>query len=79
MTEYHRTGPGKIRADLALRVEKLLSQYGNLTRHLGEEEKYDATLLICALQTLLTNCYELLEAMKGHDKVMCICSTRLEH
>ena len=70
MTEYDRSDTGKIQANLALRVGKLLGQYAGITRHLGEEEKYDATLLICALQTLLTNCYELLEAMKESDKVM---------
>ena len=53
MTEYVRSENGKIQADLALRVGKFLIQYGGLTCHLGEEEKYDATLLICALQTLL--------------------------
>jgi len=68
MTEYIRSDKGKIQADLALRVGKLLSQYGDLTRHLGEEEKDDATLLICALQTLLVNCHALLDAMKNGNK-----------
>ena len=51
-------------------VGTLLGQYGDLTRHLREEEKYDATLLICALQTLLVNCNQLIEAMKEGDKVL---------
>jgi hypothetical protein len=70
MTEYVRSDKGKIQADLALRVGKLLSQYGDLTRHLGEEEKYDATLLICALQTLLVNCHELLNATKARNRAV---------
>ncbi len=70
MTEYVRSNEGKIQADLALRVGRLLRQYGDLTRDLREEKKYDTTLLICALQTLLANCSELLKAMKDRDRVM---------
>lgn len=41
-------------------------QYSSLSEKLAE--KYDATLTLCILQSLLTNCHELVEAMRESQK-----------
>jgi hypothetical protein len=63
MSEYSRPND-KIQAGFALHVVKLLTQYRKMTSNLLPTEKYDATLTVCALQALLTNCTELMESMK---------------
>jgi len=54
-----------IQGGLALRAGLLYLQYPNLVRKqsLPEDEQYDATLAVCVLQTLLTNCTELLKVV----------------
>jgi len=68
MTEYFRLPGNQIQAGFALNAGKLLTQYCSLTRELPFDKKYEATLAICVLQSLLTNCTELLRAMEDHQR-----------
>jgi len=68
VTEYYREPNNRIQAGFALHIGKLLAQYSSLTANLQYTQKYEATLAICALQALLTNCTELIKAMKLHDR-----------
>lgn len=68
--EYYRQPNNKIQAGFALHVGNLLKQYGALTANLDPKATYDATLTICALQSLLTTCIELLNAMKENQKAI---------
>jgi hypothetical protein len=70
--EYFREENNKIQAGLALNVGKLICQYSEKSNGFPVDQKYDATLVICCLQTLLTNCSELFKAMKSD------CKTELE-
>jgi hypothetical protein len=62
MGEYYREPHNKIQAGFALHAGKLLKQYESLSKY--HKEDYEATLLICILQSLLTICQELINAMK---------------
>lgn len=66
--EYIREPDDKIQADFALNAGKLLAQYGVLTANLKPTEKYDATLTVCALQALLTNCTELMNTRNRQQR-----------
>jgi hypothetical protein len=68
MTEYFRLPENQIQAGFALNAGKLLAHYCSLTKELPFDQKYEATLAICVLQSLLTNCTELLRAMEDHQK-----------
>lgn len=48
-----------IRAGFALHAWQLLTQYEQLTKDLSPAGRYEATLTVCVLQSLLTNCWEL--------------------
>jgi hypothetical protein len=50
---------GLVRAGVALHAGRLLDQYAGLTRDVPPYLRHEATLTICVLQTLLTNCWEL--------------------
>ncbi len=67
MGEYFRELNNRIQAGFALNTGKLLFQYRSLTANLPPTQKYEATLTICALQALLTNCTELMRAMKRNQ------------
>lgn len=67
MGEYFRESNNRIQAGFALHTGKLLMQYCNLTADLLPTQKYEATLAVCALQALLTNCTELMNSMKRHQ------------
>lgn len=67
MGEYFREPNNKIQAGFALHTGNLLAQYRNLTAELLSTQKYEATLAVCALQALLTNCTELMNSMKHHQ------------
>jgi hypothetical protein len=68
LMEYFRQESSKIPAGFALNAGKLLLQYSAFSESLIPQERYDATLTICILQSLLTNCWELIESMKNHQK-----------
>ena len=63
LMEYSRDEKNRIRAGFALNAGRLLEQYSRLSAGVRASERYDATLTICILQSLLTNCWELLKAM----------------
>jgi hypothetical protein len=63
--EYHRTEDGQIQADMARRLGIILKQYYNLV---SNGEKYEVTLSLSILQTLLTNCIELMNSLDKRDK-----------
>lgn len=48
-----------MRAGVALHMGRLLAQYEGLTRDMPPGLRHEATLTICVLQSLLTNCWEL--------------------
>ncbi len=56
--EYARE-EGLIRAGFALHAWRLLKHYEALTRDQSPSLRYEATLTVCVLQSLLTNCWEL--------------------
>lgn len=78
--EYQRK-EGLIRSGLALHAWRLLMQYEELTKHLRPGQRYEATMSLYLLQSLLTNCYELymyldkrspqvLGALEGHVEAL---------
>src|SRR5947208_434083 len=60
MSEFDRR-EGLIYAAFAAHAWRLLKQYETLTRDLHPTQRYDATLTICVLQGLITNCWALYE------------------
>lgn len=66
--EYFRDPDNRMQAGFALNAGRLLKQYLDLSLKKNPDERYDATITICVLQALLTNCAELLKAMKGDQK-----------
>lgn len=68
MGEYFREPNNRIQAGFALHTGNLLAQYRNLTAELLPNQKYEATLAVCALQALLTNCTELMSSMRRHQR-----------
>jgi len=63
--EYFKTEDGQIQADLARRLGIVLKQYHI---QLISSEKYEVSLSLSILQTLLTNCVELLNNLKTRDE-----------
>lgn len=68
MTEYYRDPENRIRADFALRAGRLLSQYLSVSGSFAPSQRYEATLTICVLQALLTQCTELIKEMSAEDR-----------
>jgi hypothetical protein len=66
--QYFEDPDKKIQAGFALNAGKLLDQYQKIAKTLSESSRYDATLTICVLQSMLTNCKELLESMSKNQK-----------
>jgi hypothetical protein len=58
--EYQRTDDGQIQAAFAQRVGQLLVQYDAWRSQVPSVERYESTLTIALLQSLLTTCQELL-------------------
>jgi hypothetical protein len=58
----------KINAGFALRAGLLLDQYRLIAPTLPPEQRYDATLVVCVMQALLTHCRELLTYMEEGDQ-----------
>ena len=63
--EYFRTEDGQMQADLARRLGIVLKQYHNC---ILTSQKYEVSLCLSILQTLLTNCVELLNGLKTKDQ-----------
>jgi hypothetical protein len=63
---------GLVRAGVALHAGRLLDQYAGLTREIPMGLRHEATLTICVLQSLLTNCWELYKYLGGrkHARVL---------
>jgi hypothetical protein len=55
MSEYYRTEKEQIYADFAYRQGRIITQYEKMSI---DEEKFEATLYVTVLQSLLTNCKE---------------------
>lgn len=55
----YRRQENVIRAGFALHAWRLLKHYEQLTEELSPAGRYEATLTLCVLQSLLTNCWEL--------------------
>lgn len=66
--EYIETPDGKIQADFARRVGQVLLHYEAGMAGTAPHDSYEATLTICLLQTLLTNCVELIKSKGNHDR-----------
>lgn len=60
MSEFDRQ-QGLIYADFAAHAWRLLKQYEALTSDLKPTQRYEATLTVCVLQALVTNCWALYE------------------
>jgi hypothetical protein len=66
--EYERTDDAQIQADFAGRVGQVLLQYDRLRPQLPQDQQFEATLSIALLQTLLTQCQELLTKFRSSAK-----------
>jgi hypothetical protein len=66
--EYERTEDGQIQADFAARVGQVLLQYDHLKEKLAVEQQFEATLTICLLQSMLTQCQQLLDRLHYPDR-----------
>lgn len=66
--EYERTEDGQIQADFAGRAGQVLLQYDQFKQKLPADQQFEATLAIALLQTMLTQCYELLKKYRHPDK-----------
>ena len=65
--EYIKTSDGQIHADFARRAGKLLLQYEETSTQRQPEDDCEATLTLCLLQALLTNCIEILNSKSKAD------------
>lgn len=61
--EYIHTDDCQIRSDIAFRLGKIILQYEE-SIHVNDIMNYSSTLYISVLQTLLTNCLEILREIK---------------
>ena len=61
--EYIHTNDCQIRSDIAFRLGVIIMQYEKSIK-LNDIKNYNSTLYISVLQTLLTNCLEILREIK---------------
>jgi hypothetical protein len=66
--EYERTEDAQIQADFARRAGQILLQYDRCKTLLPYDQQFEATLGICLLQTILTQCQELLSRVHRPEK-----------
>ena len=66
--EYERTENGQIQATFAGRVGQILLQYDRCKEGLPAHLQFDAALAISLLQSLLTQCQELLKKYRNPAK-----------
>ena len=59
--EYERTDDAQIQADFAGRAGQILVQYETFKPQVPQDQQFEATLSIALLQTMLTQCQELLK------------------
>lgn len=83
--EYSQTPDGQIQSDLAGRLGQLLLQYESLRINLPIEKQFEATLTLSLLQTILTQCQELLrkkrdpaKAPRGLEELVWLADRELE-
>jgi len=65
--EWYREG-SVVRAGLALNAFRLLRQYDLLSKDRAPDEQYEATLALCVLQSLLTNCWEFHKSLNDRQR-----------
>lgn len=65
--EWYREG-SVVRAGLALNGFRLLRQYDELSEGRTPDERYEATLTLCVLQSLLTNCWEFHKSLNDRQR-----------
>lgn len=63
--EYERTEDGQIQAEFSRRAGQILLQYEQLSADLPASERYEATLAVSLLQSLLTSCQELIRTRRS--------------
>jgi len=63
--EYERTEDGQIQAAFASRIGQILLQYEQFCVGLPESQRFEATLAVSLLQTMLTSSLEALEARRS--------------
>lgn len=71
--DWFRDPERRPQAVFALHAGRLLADYFSLTENRCEDdgqERYEATLTVCVLQSLLTNCTELLTTMETEQKAI---------
>ncbi|HWT79722.1 MAG TPA: hypothetical protein VN648_13130, partial [Candidatus Methylomirabilis sp.] len=66
--EWFREPGNRKQAAFARHAGRALSDYLRLTAECLPERRDEASLTLCVLQALLTNCTELLSAMEDHQK-----------
>ena len=66
--EFISTPDGQIQADFARRVGQVLLHYEAGASRGQPQDSYEATLTICLLQALLTNCVELIDKKLKNDR-----------
>lgn len=65
--EHIETPDDQIQADFARRVGRVLLHYEAAMERSDPQDSYEATLTICLLQALLTNCIELIKSRNKQD------------
>ena len=65
--EHEKTFDGQIHASIAKRVGLILTQYEKRTGDLPANQRYEATLCLSLLHTLLTQCMELIDSDELSD------------
>lgn len=63
--DYEKTEDGQIQAAFARRVGKVLLQYEAATQAFAPADKHEATLCICLLQAVLTQCAKAMQRKGG--------------
>lgn len=66
--EYERTEDAQIQSDFAGRAGQILLQYDRCKDGLPAHQQFEATLAIALLQTMLTQCWELLKKYRNPAK-----------
>lgn len=74
--EYYRDPRNQIYADIAYRLGRILTQY---ERTNVKEEKFESTLCIAVLHSLITNCRELINQMDKKKLFPPLFNTNLEN